>query len=107
VKFLWATLLIITGSSKELLEKEVKPLVETFLKERGLELSKEKTRITHIEEGFDFLGQHIRRYKDGKIIIKPSEKNVEAILNKVREQIKRNRQATAGNLIMQLNPMIV
>src|SRR5689334_16815766 len=51
----------ITGRSKELLENEVNPLVEEFLKERGLELSQEKTRITHIEDGFDFLGQQIRR----------------------------------------------
>ena len=97
---------IITGSSKELLEKEVKPLVEEFLRERGLELSPEKTRITHIEDGFDFLGQHIRRYNDGKIIITPSKKNVEAVLDKIRGIIKRNAQARAGNLIMQLNPII-
>ena len=49
-----------TGSSRELLEKQVQPLVEQFMRERGLELSPEKTRITHIEDGFDFLGQNIR-----------------------------------------------
>jgi RNA-directed DNA polymerase len=97
---------IVTGCSKELLENEVKPIVEEFLKERGLELSQEKTRITHIEDGFDFLGQHIRRYNDGKIIITPSKKNVEAVLNKIRGLIERNAQARAGNLIMQLNPII-
>jgi len=97
---------IITGSSKELLETEVKPLVEAFLKERGLELSQEKTRITHIEDGFDFLGQHIRRYQDGKILITPSKKSVKAVLDKIRGIITRNAQATAGNLIMQLNPII-
>ena len=97
---------IITGSSKELLENEVKPLVEEFLRERGLELSPEKTRITHIEEGFDFLGQHIHRYHDGKILITPSKKTVEAVLDKIRGIIKRNAQARAGNLIMQLNPII-
>jgi RNA-directed DNA polymerase len=48
---------IITGSSKDLLENEVKPLVERFLLERGLQLSPEKTCITHIEDGFDFLGR--------------------------------------------------
>ena len=53
---------IMTGSSKELLEQEVKPLVEQFMRERGLELSQEKTIITHIEDGFDFLGQHVRKY---------------------------------------------
>jgi RNA-directed DNA polymerase len=97
---------IITGRSKELLENDVKPLVEEFLKERGLELSQEKTRITHIEDGFDFLGQQIRRSPDGKIIIKPSKKNVAVVLDKIRGLIKRNAQAKAGNLIMQLNPVI-
>jgi RNA-directed DNA polymerase len=97
---------IITGSSKELLENEVKPLVEEFLTERGLELSQEKTRITHIEDGFDFLGQHIRCNNDGKVIITPSKKSVEAVSDKIREVIKKNAQATAGHLIMQLNPII-
>ena len=96
---------IITGSSKELLETEVKPLVEQFMSERGLELSVEKTNITHIEEGFDFLGQHVHK-NHGKIIIKPSTKNIKEFLNKLRKVIEGNKQATAGNLIMQLNPMI-
>jgi len=76
------------------------------LQERGLVLSPEKTRITQIEDGFDFLGQHIRRYQDGKILITPSKKNVEAVLAKIRGIIARNAQATAGNLIRQLNPII-
>ena len=96
---------IITGSSKELLENEVKPLVEDFLSERGLELSIEKTKITHIEDGFDFLGQSVRRYK-GKILIKPSKKNVKDFLEKVRAIIKEHKQAKTENLIMQLNPVI-
>jgi RNA-directed DNA polymerase len=53
---------IITGDSKELLEREVRPLVEQFLQERGLVLSADKTRIIHIDEGFDFLGQNLRKY---------------------------------------------
>jgi RNA-directed DNA polymerase len=97
---------IITGSSKVLLEQEVKPLVETFLSERGLELSAEKTRITPIETGFDFLGQKVRKYHDGKIIIKPSAKNVKTFLAKAREIIKGNAQSKAGHLIVQLNPLI-
>jgi RNA-directed DNA polymerase len=52
---------IITGSSRQLLEDEVKPLVEAFLAERGLQLSPTKTIITHISKGFDFLGQNIRK----------------------------------------------
>ncbi|NCT69253.1 MAG: group II intron reverse transcriptase/maturase, partial [Rhodanobacteraceae bacterium] len=46
---------VITGISKEALENEVKPWVESFLAERGLTLSMEKTRIVHIDDGFDFL----------------------------------------------------
>jgi RNA-directed DNA polymerase len=96
---------VITGNSRELLETEVTPLVEQFMQERGLELSSEKTRITHIEEGFDFLGQHIREC-NGKILVKPSRKNLSRFLDKIRVIIKANAQATAGHLIMQLNPVI-
>src|SRR5215831_897605 len=57
---------VITGSSRTLLEDEVKPLVEQFLEERGLVLSPEKTQITWIEDGFDYLGQTVRKYRRGK-----------------------------------------
>jgi RNA-directed DNA polymerase len=96
---------IITGASREVLEDEVKPLVETFLRERGLSLSAEKTVITHIAVGFDFLGQHIRKY-GGKLLIMPSKKSVTALLDQVRMVVKANRQAKAGNLICQLNALL-
>ncbi|HSH82321.1 MAG TPA: group II intron reverse transcriptase/maturase [Herpetosiphonaceae bacterium] len=96
---------IITARSKEVLEDEVLPLVKQFLRERGLELSDEKTSITHTEDGFDFLGQNVRKY-NGKMLIKPSKKSIKAFLAKVRGIIKTNKQTTAGNLILQLNPVI-
>jgi RNA-directed DNA polymerase len=96
---------IITGASKEILEEEIRPAVESFMAQRGLTLSPEKTRLTHIEEGFDFLGQNIRKY--GKtLLIKPSKKNVATFLDKVRDIVKGNKQATQANLIRQLNPVI-
>jgi hypothetical protein len=49
--------------------------VEQFLQERGLELSPAKTVITHVEKSFDFLGQNVRKYPNGKLLIKPSKKN--------------------------------
>jgi RNA-directed DNA polymerase len=61
---------IISGHSKEVLENEVVPLVVKFLQVRGLELSPQKTCITHIDKGFDFLGWNVRKY-DGKLLIKP------------------------------------
>ncbi len=96
---------VITGSSRELLENEVKPLIAKFLAARGLELSQEKTKITHINEGFDFLGQNIRKY-NGKLLIKPSKANVKAFLGKVREIVKRRKAAKQADLIKQLNPLI-
>ncbi len=97
---------IITGTSQELLRDEVQPLVAHFLKERGLELSHEKTRVTHIADGFDFLGQNIRRYGT-KIILKPSRKNVRTFLAKIDEVIQHEGgYLSAGELIRRLNPKI-
>jgi RNA-directed DNA polymerase len=96
---------IITGISKEFLEEEVKPLVQEFLAKRGLHLSEEKTKITHIEEGFDFLGMMIRK-QGGKVIIKPSKKSVENILRKLREIIRKNKATSAYDLTLMLNPVI-
>jgi len=102
---LYADDFIITGSTKELLADEVKPLVESFLQERGLELSQTKTRITHIRDGFDFLGQNIRKYK-GKLLIKPSTRSVQALVAKVRAVVKGSLHLSAGLLVQRLNPII-
>jgi RNA-directed DNA polymerase len=96
---------IITGTSKELLEGEVKPFVEQFMKERGLELSQEKTVITCVDNGFDFLGHHVRKY-NGTYLAKPSRKNVHAFLEKVRRIVKANKQAMVEILLGLLNPVI-
>jgi RNA-directed DNA polymerase len=97
---------VITSKSKELLEGEIKPLVEQFLQERGLELSPTKTVITHVEHGFDFLGQNVRRYPNGKLLIKPSKKNVGTFLDAIRRIIKDAHGVSAADLIDQLNPKI-
>lgn len=96
---------IITCNSKELLANEVKPMVITFLKERGLTLSDEKTAITHIENGFDFLGQNVRKY-NGKLLIKPARKNVARFLRKVKKTIRSMAAMKQEVLIKQLNPLI-
>ena len=96
---------IVTARSRKTLEEQIQPLIVAFLHERGLELSPEKTRITHITEGFDFLGQNIRKY-NGKLIIKPSKKNLKAHLEKVRRVVRANRMNSAGRLIEQLNPIL-
>jgi RNA-directed DNA polymerase len=96
--------LVITGATKEVLE-EAKSLVEVFLRERGLAFSEEKTRMVHIEEGFDFLGWNVRKY-GGALLIKPAKKNVQAFLRKIRSTIKAAKMAKQERLIGTLNPMI-
>ena len=96
---------LITGVSKEVLETTIKPIVEAFLQERGLELSVEKTRITHIDKGFDFLGFNTREYK-GKLLIKPAKGSVKDFLQGIRETIKTHKTAAAVNLIYLLNQKI-
>ena len=95
---------VVTGASPETLEK-AKAVIKGFLQERGLALSSEKTKIAHIEEGFDFLGWNVRKY-DGVLLIKPSKKNVQAFLRKVRKVIKGSPTAKQKTLIATLNPII-
>ena len=96
---------VVTGSSKELLETTVKPWVVGFLRERGLELSEEKTKVVHIDEGFDFLGWNFRKYSE-KLLIKPSKKNVKAFYGKVSEIIKSSLSVPKHELIRRLNPVL-
>ena len=97
---------VISGTTKDVLQDEVRPLVQSFLQERGLSLSVEKTSITHIERGFDFLGQNIRKY-GGKLLIKPSAKSQKMLLRKVREIITtEGRHLSTYGLITKLNPVI-
>ena len=96
---------IITGATKDVLENEVKPLVEQFLRDRGLQLSPEKTCITHIEQGFDFLGQNLRKL-GGRLLTRPAKKNTHTFLEKVRQCLRQNNGVSQANLIRQLNPII-
>lgn len=96
---------ICTAASKEILEEKVQPVIIKFLKERGLDLSLEKTLITHIDKGFDFLGFNVRKYND-KLLIKPSKKGIKKFLDGIRETIKSMRGTSTASLIKALNPKI-
>ena len=101
---------IITANNREVLD-EMTPRIEAFLSERGVSLSKEKTKITHISEGFDFLGQNIRKHARpdgqlGKIQITPSNASFQRIKDKIKLLTKRHRGATPEALIEKLNPVL-
>ncbi len=95
---------IVTAKTKEIVE-EIKGLIKDFLKDKGLELSEEKTLITHIDVGFDFLGWNFKKYK-GKLLIKPSKKSIEKVTKKISNLIKKNKTRSQEALIDTLNPII-
>lgn len=96
---------VVTCASGEYLEQEIKPLVSKFLADRGLELSPEKTRITHIDQGFDFLGFNIRKYK-GKCLTKPKKEAVKSIYASMREYVTSHKSVSQKELIRILSPRI-
>ena len=94
--------LIVTGKSKRILEENIKPAIESFLAERGLTLSKDKTVITHIRNGFTFLGQTFR--KRGRVLrITPSKEGLRSVMSKVSELIRKHVSAPMPVLIGKLN----
>jgi len=95
---------IVTAPTKETAH-ELKELVRGFLWQRGLELSGEKTAITHIDDGFDFLGWNIRKYK-GKLLMKPSKASVQKVTQKVSDIVRKASAWTQEQLINALNPII-
>ncbi|SMY17476.1 group II intron reverse transcriptase/maturase [Photobacterium aquimaris] len=96
---------VVTCSSKEVLVNDIKPLISDFLAERGLTLSEEKTKNTHIDDGFDFLGFNHRKYK-GKLLIKPSKSNTLLFLRNLRELIKKHATIPVNDLIKLINPKL-
>ncbi len=93
--------------------EEVIEILRTWLKQRGLELSAEKTKIVHLSEGFDFLGFNIRHYRADKtsktgwkLLIKQSLESVSKIRNKLRKAWLSLRGANVLAIIKCLNPVI-
>ena len=96
---------VVTAARKDLLEQKVKPVLVDFLQERGLKLSEEKTLITHIAEGFNFLGQRVRKYGE-KLLIKPTRQSVRSVLDKARQRIGSCHGMKAAVLIRKLNSIL-
>jgi len=92
--------------SKEQAE-QVKARLRTWLAPRGLVFNEDKTRIVHLEQdGCDFLGFGIRRYPNGKLIIKPSHAAVKRIRKRLANEMRTLRGANASAVNARLNPII-
>ena len=96
--------------------KEIKQSIKEHLSTISLTLSVEKTKITHIYDGFDFLGFNIRKYRkthqksnvasDYNLLIKPQRENVDKVLKGCKEIFDKNKASKQGSLIHQLNPKL-
>lgn len=96
---------VITAATKEFAE-EAKIVVQNFLESRGLKLSNEKTVITNIDEGFDFLGWNYRKY-NGKLLIKPSKSAVKNFVKTLSETVlDKGKALSQDTLIVKLNQKI-
>jgi len=96
---------IVTGATQELLEQKIKPTLTAFLTPRGLELSEQKTVITHISTGFDFLGHTVRKLGD-KLLTTPAKSNVKALREKISLCIQAALGLSQKALLRKLNPLI-
>lgn len=92
---------IVTANNRDIL-MEIKEVLAEFMSKRGLKLSEEKTVITNINDGFDFLGWNFRKYK-GKLLVQPSAKSKKKITEKLSQTVKCYREADQGLLIAKLN----
>ncbi|MEG3900347.1 MULTISPECIES: group II intron reverse transcriptase/maturase [unclassified Microcoleus] len=95
---------IVTARDRKSLEV-AQTLIQEWISKRGLELSAEKTVITSMEDGFDFLGFNSQHY-DGKLLIKPSKKKVLAFCKRLGEEIKNLSGVEQEVLIKKLNPIL-
>ncbi|MCJ1677337.1 group II intron reverse transcriptase/maturase [Streptomyces sp. APSN-46.1] len=86
--------------------EQVKEKLTNWLKPRGLRFNEEKTRIVHMSEGFDFLGFNIRRYGDGKLLVKPSKDAVKRIRKRLSAEVKGLYGSNAAGMLRALTPII-
>jgi RNA-directed DNA polymerase len=96
---------IVTGATQELLEQKVKPALAAFLIPRGLELSEQKTVLTHIDKGFNFLGHTVRKFGD-KLLTYPAKSSVQSLRDKIRLCINSALGLSQEALLRKLNPLI-
>jgi len=85
--------------------EQVKARLAAWLAPRGLVFNEDKTQVVTLDEGFDFLGVTVRRYR-GKLLIKPSKKAVRRIRERLRTEMRSLRGANAQAVIARLNPTI-
>lgn len=84
----------------------VKAKLAAWLAPRGLAFNEDKTRIVHLDDGFDFLGFNIRRYRGGKLLTKPSPAAVKRFRARLRTEMRALHGGNAVAVTTRLNPIL-
>ena len=85
---------------------QVKTRLAAWLAPRGLAFNEDKTRVVCLEEGFEFLGMNIRRYRNGKLLIKPSKAAVQRLRKRLTAEMRSLRGTNAAAVVARFNPII-
>ncbi len=85
--------------------QQVQARLAAWLEPRGLAFNEAKTAIVHLDDGVDFLGFNVRRYR-GKLLIKPSKAAVKRIKARLTAEMKTLRGHNAQMVLIRLNPVI-
>jgi RNA-directed DNA polymerase len=96
---------VVVAETKEILEETVQPALQRFLAERGLRLSEEKTMVTHIRDGFDFLGKTLRKFGP-QLIVQPSKAAAKSIVAKLGSLLRQSRSVPYAALLSKLNRLL-
>jgi len=86
--------------------EQVKAQLAAWLAPRGLVFNEDKTKIVHLTEGFDFLGVNVRRYRNGKLLIKPGTAAVRRLRSRLAAEMRALRGSNAAAVLAALNPII-
>jgi RNA-directed DNA polymerase len=86
--------------------EQVKARLAEWLKPRGLVFNEDKTTIEHLSQGFEFLGFHIRRYPNGKLLVKPSPKAVKRVQRRLADEMRSLRGSNVSTVLSRLIPIV-
>jgi RNA-directed DNA polymerase len=85
--------------------EQVKAKLAAWLAPRGLSFNEDKTRIVHLDDGFDFLGFTARRMR-GKLIIKPSKAAIKRVKHRLATEFRALRGGNVAMLLVTITPIV-
>lgn len=105
VRIRYADDFVVLSRTRDQVER-IKAELAQWLAPRGLAFNEDKTRVVHLDDGFDFLGFNVRRYPNGKLLIKPSPAAVMLFRKRLRTEMRALCGGNAAAVIGRLNPIL-